>query len=48
VFDAGVSPVLAQSGTHGTELVKALKTVERVASRLAKVRPSAAARRAPP
>jgi CHAD domain-containing protein len=41
VFDAGVSPVLAAVRARtGTELVKALKTIERVASRLAKVRPS--------
>jgi CHAD domain-containing protein len=41
VFEARVSPVLAAVRARtGTELAKALKTVERVAGRLAKVRPS--------
>jgi CHAD domain-containing protein len=40
VFEARVSPVLAVIRARtGTELAKALKTVERVAGRLAKVRP---------
>jgi CHAD domain-containing protein len=41
VFDAGASPILAAVHARTeTELGKALKTVERVARRLAKVRPS--------